>query len=256
MRLYPLAMKCYLKTMVISDENFLPENEQYTISGDFILPPITSQDEFQDNDHLFMKKRFAKNNSGPISNSNITESFNDGKKPVAYAVIIHVKQPITGKRKPFTGFDNVGHMFITLIKYNSDSSCISRSFGFYPKKDNLLSATPLRPVSSSVFKDDALHDWDEAIGKFISQKRFEKIIRLIAHYDNRNYHLNKNNCTDFGLYAANIAGISVENTRGNWPLGSGNNPANAGQSILEGRFMNADTRNIQGLFICADSKDR
>jgi len=146
----------------------------------------------------------------------------------------------------------VGHMFITLIKYNTDSSCVSRSFGFYPHKDNLVSATPISPSSSPVFKDDALHDWDEAIGKFISRKRFEKIIRLITHYEYRSYHLNKNNCTDFGLYAAAVAGIAIKNTYSSWPFGSGNNPANAGQSILEGKFMNADTQNKQGLFICAD----
>jgi hypothetical protein len=107
-------------------------------------------------------------------------------------------------------------------------------------------------VSTPVFKDDALHDWDEAIGKFISRKRFEKIIRLIAHYENREYHLGKNNCTDFGLYAAAVAGIAIKYTYGSWPLGSGNNPASAGQSILEGKFTNADTQDKQGLLICAD----
>ena len=70
-------------------------------------------------------------------------------------------------------------MFITLIKYNTDNSFVSRSFGFYPRKGSVFSATPIHPSSPSVFKDDALHDWDELAGKFISPITFQKIIDLL-----------------------------------------------------------------------------
>jgi hypothetical protein len=203
---------------------------------------------------FFASRKGIENNSDPVKGQSITEDFEDGKNAVAYAIIIHVKQPKAGRRKAFTGINNVGHTFITLLKYNSDSTCISHSFGFYPQKDNFLSATPLHPASSSVFKDDAVHDWDEAVGKFISERRFKKLIKLVGKFDEKKYDLNGNNCTDFGLYAADVAGISINNTKGNWPLGRGNNPANAGQSILEGKFLNTDTGNSQGLFICADVK--
>jgi hypothetical protein len=258
MKLYPVAMQYYFKTLpVINDDDLqnsdsssqnINADKNYSL-GNFLS--FTYQDIFiQNNERYFATRRNSEDNSPPVSNSNITSYFDDKKIAVAYAMIIHVKQPLTGRRKPFTHLNNVGHMFITLIKYNDDSTCSTRSFGFYPKKDNLLSATPIRPVTSSVFKDDALHNWDEAVGKFISRKRFQKIIRLINHYENRNYNLNNNNCTDFGLYAADVAGITINNTDGKWPLGHGNNPANAGQSILEGKFINADTGNTQGLFIC------
>ena len=127
---------------------------------------------------------------------------------------------------------------------------MSRSFGFYPDKNSTFSATPLHPSSQSVFKDDALHNWDEAIGKFISKKRFEKIIRLLDKYEHKAYHLNQSNCTDFGLNVASIVGINIFNTQGEWPLGKGNNPANAGQSILEKKFTNTDAEKNSGLFIC------
>lgn len=188
--------------------------------------------------------------SKPLRYRDIIDSYNDGKKAIAYAAVLHVKQPKSGSRKAFTGLDNVGHMFITLIKYNSDYSSVSRSFGFYPHKNNLLAATPLLPLSPSVFKDDAQHDWDESIGKFISHRRYKKIIRLIGRYNKKHYHLNRNNCTDFGLNAAAALGIEIKMTTGKWLLGSGNNPANTGQSMMEGKFINTDTQTREGLFIC------
>ncbi len=187
--------------------------------------------------------------SEPVSTNDILQSFDDGKEAGEYALIVHVKQPSPGKRKAFTGIDNVGHMFITLIKYNTDNSYVTRSFGFYPHKKGVFSATPFHPSAPPVFKDDALHDWDEAIGKFISNRRFVKIIQLLTKYDCKMYNLNYNNCTDFGLAIASLSGISITDTKGKWPLGKGNNPANAGQSILEDKVSNADTNNREGIFI-------
>lgn len=170
----------------------------------------------------------------------IIQPFKDHKKALAYGLLLHTKQPESGTRKAFTGINNVGHMFITLIKFNADSGYVSRTFGFYPDKDNLFSATPLIPTSTSVFKDDQEHDWDELVGKFISRQRFRKILRMVKQYSKSKYNLNRNNCTDFGLCVAAIAGIKIEDTKGHWPLGGGNNPANAGQSIREGKLEDAD----------------
>jgi len=190
--------------------------------------------------------------SEPVKTSDIWESFDDGKTAVSYALIVHAKQPISGKRKSFTHINNVGHMFITLIKYNDDNTVVTRSFGFYPHKTNILSATPLLARSASVFKDDALHEWDEIAGKFISGRRFQKIIELLKRYDHLTYNLNRNNCTDFGLNVAELGGISISQTRGTWPLGKGNNPANAGQSMLEGKIKNIDPDYHEPLFICSN----
>ena len=135
-------------------------------------------------------------------------------------------------------------MFITLIKYNSDAAYTSRTFGFYPDKDNFLSATPIIPTSSSTFKDDQQHDWDEMIAKFIPRRSFNRILRMVKKYSKTKYNLNKNNCTDFGLCIANVAGIQIEDTHGSWPLGSGNNPGFAGQSISDDKVLNDDEDDI------------
>lgn len=239
LRLYPLAMKCFLKTIQPGADGMVTDNIPITASDDSLL-------ERQEN--LLDPDTDKVIDSKPISSEAIAETFNDHKTATAYAMIFHVKQPVRGKPKIFK-LSNTGHTFITLIKYNTDSTYASISFGFYPKKDNLLSATPIIPATSSTFKDDSGHNWDEVLGKFISRQRFDKILALTQQYHNITYHLSKNNCTDFGLKAAALAGLQVWDTKGSWPLGSGNNPGITGESLLEGKFSNMDTGDQQHLLI-------
>jgi tetratricopeptide (TPR) repeat protein len=246
LRLYPLAMKCYLKTTKVRPGEITDSLQQPNIK----YLAINSIDDSLLNRQAILAAApgFDKKKSPVTNYKYITSTFDDGKKAVAYAMLFHVKQPVPGKRKIFVG-GNTGHTFITLIKYNADSTYSSFSFGFYPKKRNPLSATPLVPTASSVFKDDTDHTWDEVAGKFISKRRFEKILLLTKQYDNLEYHLSNNNCTDFGLKAAQLAGINVNDTTGKWPLGHGNNPAITGQSMLEGKVTNADTGKTEGVFV-------
>jgi hypothetical protein len=74
-------------------------------------------------------------------------------------------------------------------------------------------------------------------------------LALTQQYHNITYNLSKNNCTDFGLKAAALAGLDVWDTKGSWPLGSGNNPGVTGQSLLEGKFDNTDTGDQRNLLI-------
>jgi hypothetical protein len=236
LRLYPLAMKCYLKTLT-------PDSLAN------VELPVTDSDERAIAKQLKQIGYEAKASKSEIIKVNhIIETFHDGKPALAYAMILHVKQPVRGKAKVHK-FINTGHTFITLIKFNTDSSYTALTFGFGPHKDNLLSATPLVPTSSSKFTDDGGHEWDEVVGKFISRRRFEKILQLTHQYDGLAYNLSSNNCTDFGLKAARLAGLEVRDTHGTWLLGSGNNPGVTGESILLGKFSNADTGNANRLFI-------
>ncbi len=239
LRLYPLAMKCFFKTMRFDVDSITTGSPAITASDDSTLE---EQVNFLGPDTNKEVKSKA------ISSDRIVNTFNDGKTAIAYALVFHVKQPVRGKPRIFK-LANTGHTFITLIKYNSDSTYAAISFGFYPKKDNPLSATPIIPSTSSIFKDDSEHAWDEVLGKFISKRRFEKILALTQQYNTLAYHLSKNNCTDFGLKAATLAGLDVWETKGSWPLGSGNNPGITGQSIINGKFDNADTGDNKDLLI-------
>lgn len=261
LKLYPLAMKFYSKAGEYRKNTLFAWYRSSIFSGPGLTAGSDSAGEMslidsatysylQNTDPFSSHSTNLVTSSPPVQVHDLRESFKDGKTSVSYALILHDKQSVPGKRRPFTHINNVGHMFVTLIKYNSDGSFTTRSFGFYPHKKNIFSATPLHVRSPSVFKDDALHDWDESIGKFISAARFEKILELLAKYDHATYNLNRNNCTDFGLTVAGLAGISIADTRGTWPLGKGNNPANAGQSMLEGKFRDTDTGDRAPLFVC------
>ena len=111
-----------------------PVNEAETMAIEFDSTSFFNQDN-------------RKKDSERLSVKEILRAFDDNKEATDYALMVNVKQPVNGKRKSFKGINNVGHMFITLIKYNADKSYVSRSFGFYPQKTGLLSATPVKPTT-------------------------------------------------------------------------------------------------------------
>jgi hypothetical protein len=257
LRLYPLAMKLFLKsewkrqkqarhgerTVLHPEPGLYPpeESSESETSGSW---EITARE-----DSLL---RFTGIRGLPSPAENIPEvlnAFRDSAGASRYALILLVKQPVFKRRKVFAGIGNVGHTFITLIQFNRDNTYISRTIGFYPRKRIPLAATPLIPGTPAVFRNDATHDWDELVGRFISKRRFRDICRALEAYARRRYHLSRNNCTDFGLTLAGLGGICIRETCSRWPLGSGNNPACLGQSILDGKICNADTENTEGLFV-------
>lgn len=238
LKMYPLAMKCYGQAIRIKREKAISsysDLRHVTDTTNDFQPIMADALEMNARTSLSIQASF------PVESRDIQRSFQDGKTASSYAIILHVKQPISGRRKAFCHINNVGHTFITLVKLNDDNSSVSRSFGFYPAKKSFLSATPIRPGDQAVIKDDALHPWDEILAKFISEKKFNRILANLEKYSRTRYNLNRNNCTDFGLSEALIAGIDIEETSGKWPLGKGNNPANAGQSLLEKKFDNRDS---------------
>lgn len=263
LKLYSLAMKCFFKTMQYdghsNSHDTLASTDSLQIAADSVSADSTSLDErylsFNAKDDTLLAKQpglllpaTTELRSPKITYQHIVETFKDGKKAVAYAMLIHVKQPVAGKAKVYK-FTNSGHTFITLIKYNSDSTYVSLSFGFYPDKQHPFAGTPLFPSSHSTFRDDGGHQWDEVAGKFISRRRFEKILALTKNYNGLKYHLSKNNCTDFSLKAALMADIEVNGTTGKWPLGHGNNPGITGQSMLQGRIADGTKPTAEDVFV-------
>jgi hypothetical protein len=247
LKLYPLAMKCYYNAVHVAGEvdttGLAMDEDAYAEA--VVVPTGADVRSEPGADGPAGGIRLSQ----PIKIADLLAAFEDGKEAASYAILAEVKQPVPGKRRSFTHINNVGHMFITLIKYNKDKSTVCRSFGFYPRKSTLLSATPFCPRSPSVFKDDAGHDWDEVAGKFISARRFRKIVEILRSYDHRVYDLNHNNCTDFGLTIAQLGGIGIAAASGRWPLGKGNNPGSAGQSVLEGKVSNIDEGDAAPLFV-------
>jgi hypothetical protein len=274
LRMYSLAMKCYFKTLTIENtvdtvkysplltasvdgkqlmaDNFSRQRDSLAVE-DSVATGIMNIHNADIN--LVNKDSTSYNGDAEIESPrvkavDIINPFEDGKKAAAYALLIHVRQPLSGKPKVHV-LNNVGHTFITLIKYNTDSTIVSRSFGFYPKKNFILAATPLFPSSKSTFKDDALHSWDEISGIFISKRRFNRMLAIVKKYDHKKYQLSHTNCTDFGLEMAAEAGITITDTEGKWLLGHGNNPAYTGQAMLEGK-ISATSDTYSGRLLVVD----
>jgi len=249
LKLYPLAMKCFFKT--IDRENKKAKKNASKLADDDDDDDVTPAElpiNTKDDSLLSIQAEKAKTTNSKYTNyKRISNTFNDGKPAIAYALLFHVKQPVSGKPKVFV-FSNTGHTFITLIKYNADSTYVSCSFGFYPKSEKILFATPWDPSSASQFKDDVGHKWDEVVGKFISKRSFEKILTLTKKYGDLEYHLSNNNCTDFCLKAANLAGLSIPETKAKWPLGYGSNPGTTGQSLMDGKYNNTDNQPNANIF--------
>jgi hypothetical protein len=246
LKLYPLAMKVFLKTLDRENRKAKKEAEKLSDANDDIKIgelPINVKDDSL----LNLQAEEAKTKSKYTNYKRISSTFNDGKPAVAYALLFHVKQPVSGKPKVFV-FSNTGHTFITLIKYNADSTYVSCSFGFYPRNEKILFATPWDPSSASQFKNDAGHKWDEVVGKFISKRSFERILNLTKKYGDLEYHLSNNNCTDFCLKAATLAGLNIPDTKAKWPLGYGSNPGTTGQSLMDDKYNNTDNQPKANIF--------
>ncbi|MEO6976808.1 MAG: hypothetical protein ABI113_00455, partial [Mucilaginibacter sp.] len=151
LRLYSLAMKCYFKTLTIENTidtakytplvtasvdskqlmavNFTRQRDSLTVEDSVAtgIMNIRNADINLINKDSTSYNGDAEIKSTPITAGDIVNPFEDGKKAAAYALLIHVRQPVSGKRKVYV-LNNVGHTFITLIKYNTDSTIISRSF--------------------------------------------------------------------------------------------------------------------------------
>lgn len=188
-----------------------------------------------------------------IQPASIVEAFLDKKEATHYAMAILIKQPIPGQKNTNTGLGEVGHSFISLIKYNKDQSAITKTFGFYPEEGQLIPVNPLSQIANSVIKDDAYHSWDQLLAKFVTKEQFEEILEYIDHHIVDEYHLSDYNCSDFALLIAKIGKIQIEETVGAWPLGKGDNPGYIGQSILAGKYMNLELKSKEGLFTCSNN---
>lgn len=250
MHLYPLAMRLFLHSLTSkrSGKRGRP-GEAGNRDAEFFF---NEADDLQPDQEQALRLKDMPQILRLSPRANLTEMIRqlaDSTGAVRYAIIIQVKQPEYGKRRIFKGLGNVGHSFITLIRYNQDNSVTSFSFGLYPKKNYPLAGSPFFPVTPPVFRDDRSHDWDEMVGKFISRRRFTAICRAVSSFEHRRYNLNNNNCTGFALAIGNLSGISFTGTQGRWPFGSGDNPACLGQSILAGTFANTDTQSREDLFV-------
>jgi len=104
LHLYPLAMKCFFKTLA-PDSILIDE-----------LPITGSDEQLIESKQIFSNAKLIAGRSKAIRTDSILQTFADGKQAKAYAMLFHVKQPVRGKPKIYK-FTYNGHTYITLINY-------------------------------------------------------------------------------------------------------------------------------------------
>ena len=156
----------------------------------------------------------------PIINmANYLKCF-DLTKPAQFT--IYVDQPIANQDDSWTGGkDKAGHAFISITQGG-----LTRSWGLYPEGD----ANPFKPSDPHAFGDNSQDEFDVSITLTINRWSLLNIINDAKNY-NLNYNLNSNNCTDYVIQAAELAGITLPDPQSTWPKGGGSNPGAFGQSL-------------------------
>lgn len=140
-------------------------------------------------------------------------------------ITLFVDQPKANTRNTWAGNilnPDVGHTYIQL-----EQNGIVRTLGFYPSEG----VSPTDTKAKSLLNNDSGHVFDVSITTTISDPtRINNLLNFIKNYK-QTYDLNNYNCTDFGIDAFRMSGVTIPKTTGSWGLGSGKNPGDLGQDL-------------------------
>ena len=147
-------------------------------------------------------------------------------------LVVYVQQPVAGTATTWTreGFGvNTGHAFIGLKDTTAHTEVKA---GFYPKE--MGTVTPLSPSTTGVVKDDSNHSWNVKQEYKITDDQYNAVQTSISNDKadtNLQYNLNTNNCTDWVMDTAGVAGVTLPDATGTWPQGGGESPGPLGQEL-------------------------
>jgi hypothetical protein len=179
--------------------------------------------------------------------ADITDYFkcftNGGSPDHSYSIQICVDQPTDGSRQAWgltpggpagssiaQNLVNVGHAFL-IFSENDQGHITTRNVGFYPSS----MVWPFQNNSSSqgVLANDQSHPYNISLTVNVSNDQFFGILNYASLGNNQGfyYDLNSNNCTTFVINAMAKGGITLPNTKGSWPGGTGNDPGDLGEDI-------------------------
>ena len=186
--------------------------------------------------------------TSPITNiASYFQCFTNGTLPDhTYSVTVCVDQPDPGTRDPWgltpggvSGSSaaangvNTGHVFLVLSE-NNQGNIITRNVGFYPS--GLVSPSPASMNSSQgVLNDDESHQYNLSLNINVTSTQFFGILNSVSLGNNPGYfyNINSNNCTTFVLNALGANGISLPATKGTWAGGTGDDPGDLGEDLVQ-----------------------
>jgi hypothetical protein len=162
----------------------------------------------------------------------IRHGFSLDEEDEGYVVIIKVKQPLPGKRKPFVidpvDGPSVGHTFVEII---DGATGVATCHGLYPTKP----VNPFNnPAAPGIINNDAGHDWDVKYEIPISREDYDTLVCGIE-CDKANppiYDLNNNNCTDWAINVLTWIDIQINTNPAVWPGGGGHNCGDLGEDLI------------------------
>lgn len=88
-------------------------------------------------------------------------------------------------------------------------------------------------------------EFDVSITFTINRYSLFNIVDDARNY-NINYDLNTNNCTDYVIQIAQLAGIVLPDPQSTWTNGGGSNPGAFGQAIRSMALLKGMTRDVTG----------
>lgn len=155
------------------------------------------------------------------------------------SLTIYARQPVPGTAETWDGnitTHDVGHTFISITQNG-----ITRTFGFYP-----ISEKAIFDAGPSIFGDNSQTPYSVSISTQLSPASLNSLLTYIYSKDNATYNLGVYNCTDFGIEAAGVAGLTLPRTYGSWGLGGGRTPGTLGQDMRTLSLPAGTTRNLSG----------
>lgn len=163
-----------------------------------------------------------------IDANKVRETFNTGKTGKSYQLVIHVDQPGKGGDRDVYEPGDSGHAFVTLNRKNTDGTTDSKTFGFYPYPQ---SVNPIASEENGKIRDNNGHEQEVVQTRSINEKNFNDILNFVESKKNTKYDLNTNNCSDFVINLAGVAGIKLPKTKSSFSGFSGTNPGNLGEDL-------------------------
>jgi hypothetical protein len=159
-------------------------------------------------------------------------------------ITFYADQPQAGSSKSNTWFGDVGHAFIT-IEQNGNRMTL----GFYPASGGVATLNSLLVPVNGVMGNDTSHHYDVSLSVNVSGSILTSILNESVNYAGATYNINTNNCSDFAISVANIAGLNISDCNGPFGLGSfgiGSNPGAFGEELRNMTLSGGMTKDNDG----------
>lgn len=141
-------------------------------------------------------------NTGPDKPFNISKLSCFENAPsdprYSYKVTLYLDQPVYNSMTPFSPPNEVGHAFIGLERFDSQSNTVIRqSFGFYPQY--MVKLTTNNLTSPGSWGDNGGSSYDASITLDVSAEQFRNGLDILGNIGFPTYNLATMNCTHFAL---------------------------------------------------------